>query len=73
LHKIEILFHKQPKATKATKATKKMVYIEIDGVEWMQCDHCGNIWDGYSQCDCWALIDIYDSDDEEAESGYESN
>ena len=50
-----------------------MVYIEIDGVEWMQCDHCGNIWDGYSQCDCWALIDIYDSDDEEAESGYESN
>jgi hypothetical protein len=52
-----------------------MPYIEIDGVEWMQCDACGNIWDGYSQCNCWNMIEIQFDDDaeHEPESGYESN
>lgn len=30
-----------------------MTQIEVDG-EWLeQCDNCGNIWDGYAQCNCW--------------------
>jgi hypothetical protein len=54
-----------------------MVQIEVDG-EWMeQCDNCGNIWDGYAQCNCWQWLDAevaipinYDSSTDE--SGYES-
>lgn len=50
-----------------------MPYIEINGEEWMQCAACGNIWDGYAQCQCveYMVIDI--DWDYDAESGYESN
>jgi hypothetical protein len=53
-----------------------MPYIEINGEEWMQCGACGNIWDGFAQCQCanedddeYMIIEI----DYDAESGYESN
>ena len=56
-----------------------MTQIEIDG-EWMeQCDNCGNIWDGYAQCNCWQM-DPWPADageeEEEAvgeESGYDTD
>ena len=38
-----------------------MPYIEINGEQMMQCDYCGNIWDGCAQCNCWKWID-YDAD-----------
>lgn len=55
-----------------------MTQIEVDG-EWMeQCDNCGNIWDGYAQCNCWQYNWYEEEANEEAaqeeaeESGYES-
>jgi hypothetical protein len=46
-----------------------MVQIEVNG-EWLeQCDNCGNIWDGYAQCNCWQM-DPWPADaGEEAEAG----
>lgn len=44
-----------------------MPLIDVDGEQMMECDNCGNIWDGYAQCNCWQM-DYYESD----ESGYES-
>ena len=51
-----------------------MPYIEINGEEWAQCAACGNIWDGFAQCDCWGYI-AYDAEymAYDDESGYESN
>lgn len=46
-----------------------MPQIEVDG-EWLeQCENCGNIWDGYAQCNCWQM-NYYESDDE---SGYDTD
>lgn len=57
-----------------------MTQIEVDG-EWMeQCDNCGNIWDGYAQCNCWQYNwhdEAADADEAAAdaadESGYETD
>jgi hypothetical protein len=43
-----------------------MPQIEVDGELMEQCNNCGNIWDGYAQCNCWQMN--YESD----ESGYET-
>jgi hypothetical protein len=34
----------------------------------IECDNCGNKWDGAAQCNCWGLY----FEEEEDESGYES-
>ena len=66
VRKIEILFKKKKREIK-----KEMPQIEVDGEIMEQCANCGNIWDGYAQCNCWQWMDsvAYES----AESGYESN
>jgi hypothetical protein len=47
-----------------------MVQIEVEG-EWMeQCENCGNIWDGYAQCNCWQWLDAEVAED--SDEGYES-
>ena len=51
-----------------------MTQIEVDG-EWMeQCDNCGNIWDGYAQCNCWQMNwqEEEEAADDGDESGYET-
>ena len=48
-----------------------MPQIEVNG-EWLeQCENCGNIWDGYAQCNCWQ-IGYDDVDYDNDESGYDS-
>jgi hypothetical protein len=55
-----------------------MPQIEINGETMEQCDQCGNIWDGYAQCNCWewwgmgnnALIMNIDAHGED--SGYDT-
>jgi len=49
---------------------KEMPQIEVNGEMMEQCANCGNIWDGYAQCNCWQWNDYeaYESD----ESGYGS-
>jgi hypothetical protein len=50
-----------------------MPQIEVNG-EWMEeCENCGNIWDGYAQCNCWQMPghDYYDY--ASADSGYDSD
>ena len=44
----------------------KMPQIEVNGEMLEQCENCGNIWDGYAQCNCWQMD--YAAD----ESGYET-
>ena len=64
---------------KIRRDKKEMVQIEVNG-EWLeQCDNCGNIWDGYAQCNCWQM-DPWPADageeEEEAvgeESGYDTD
>jgi len=42
--------------------------IEVDGEQMMQCNACGNVWDGFAQCNCWQWIDDDDeADDNEAD------
>ena len=61
------------------KKEKEMVQIEVNG-EWLeQCDNCGNIWDGYAQCNCWQMDQWPVLEEEEAleeaageESGYDT-
>jgi hypothetical protein len=36
----------------------------------MQCENCGNIWDGYAQCHCWQWD--YPLPEEDSESGYDT-
>lgn len=48
-----------------------MPQIEIDGELLEQCENCGNIWDGYAQCNCWQQMN-YDADDDANDSGYET-
>ena len=43
-----------------------MPQIEVNGEMLEQCENCGNIWDGYAQCNCWQMD--YAAD----ESGYET-
>lgn len=31
----------------------------------VQCENCGNIWDGNAQCNCWLEINLYESSEEE--------
>ncbi len=57
-----------------------MPYIEVDGELMMQCDNCGNIWDGNAQCNCWQWdYNYYEQGanhnyyEPEADSGYESD
>ena len=59
------------KRERLIKGKKEMPQIEVDGEIMEQCANCGNIWDGYAQCNCWQWMDAvaYESD----ESGYESN
>ena len=45
----------------------RMPQIEVNGELMEQCENCGNIWDGYAQCNCWQMN--YDESDE---SGYET-
>jgi len=55
-----------------TQLRKRMTQIEVDG-EWMeQCDNCGNIWDGYAQCNCWQMNWYDEEADDGDESGYET-
>jgi hypothetical protein len=49
-----------------------MPQIEVDGEMLEQCENCGNIWDGYAQCNCWQYNYHEEFEEEEAESGYES-
>jgi hypothetical protein len=49
-----------------------MPYIEINGEQMMQCDYCGNIWDGCAQCNCWKWID-YDADANEVAEDANAN
>ena len=65
--KIEILFKKNGEIKESKKQQKEMPQIEVDGEMMEQCANCGNIWDGYAQCNCWQM-DYYESD----ESGYDS-
>ena len=44
-----------------------MSYIEINGEQMMKCNYCGNVWDGYAQCNCWKWIDYAEVDAEQAE------
>ena len=30
-----------------------MALIYINGEQFAKCEYCGNIWDGYAQCNCW--------------------
>ena len=43
----------------------------LDDAELVECANCGNIWDGYAQCNCWQINngqeDAYAND---ADSGY---
>ena len=50
-----------------------MVQIEVNG-EWLeQCENCGNIWDGYAQCNCWQMdLGPADALEEEAAAGVEA-
>ena len=41
---------------------------EEEEIPLMECDNCGNKWDGAAQCNCWGLY----FEEEEDESGYES-
>jgi phage/plasmid primase-like uncharacterized protein len=43
-------------------AYTKMPFIEINGEQMMKCNYCGNIWDGYAQCNCWKWIDYAEVD-----------
>jgi hypothetical protein len=47
-----------------------MPLIEVDGEQMMQCENCGNIWDGYAQCHCWQWD--YPLPEEDSESGYDT-
>ena len=47
-----------------------MPLIEVDGEQMMQCENCGNIWDGYAQCNCWQWD--YPQPEEDSESGYDT-
>ena len=47
-----------------------MPLIEVDGEQMMQCENCGNIWDGYAQCNCWQWD--YPLPEEDSESGYDT-
>lgn len=52
-----------------------MPQIEVDGETLEQCANCGNIWDGYAQCNCWQWNDYADYNADynvDYESGYES-
>jgi len=35
--------------------------------DFVTCDHCGNRWDGFAQCNCWGDL-IYEDEDEEEEA-----
>ena len=57
---------------KKRRDKKEMVQIEVNG-EWLeQCDNCGNIWDGYAQCNCWQM-DPWPADAGEEEAGGEES
>jgi hypothetical protein len=48
-----------------------MPQIEVDG-EWLeQCENCGNIWDGYAQCNCWQM-NFYQPYESADDSGYDT-
>ena len=32
--------------------------------EMIQCELCGNIWDGHAQCNCWEWYNVYDDEEE---------
>jgi hypothetical protein len=75
LNKIE---NKSENKMRDKKERKRMVQIEVNG-EWLeQCDNCGNIWDGYAQCNCWQMdqgpADALEEEalEEEAVAGEES-
>jgi hypothetical protein len=50
------------------KTLNEMPQIEVNGEILEQCENCGNIWDGYAQCNCWQM----DFDESADESGYET-
>ena len=58
------------KITQRDKQEKEMPLIEVDGEQMMQCENCGNIWDGYAQCNCWQWD--YPQPEEDSESGYDT-
>jgi len=41
-----------------------MPWIEVDGIEMMECDYCHNVWDGNAQCNCWGGLGIDDEYEE---------
>ena len=46
-----------------------MPLIDVDGEQMMECDNCGNIWDGYAQCNCWQWNE---AEAEDSDSGYDT-
>tara|TARA_B100000700_G_C14992150_1_gene831865 strand:+ start:628 stop:903 length:276 start_codon:yes stop_codon:yes gene_type:complete len=36
--------------------------IEIG--RFIQCENCGNIWNGNAQCNCWSFEDIFENEEE---------
>ena len=45
----------------------------VDGEQMMECDNCGNIWDGYAQCNCWQWNEAeVEAEAEDSDSGYDT-
>lgn len=47
--------------------------IEVDGEQMMQCNACGNVWDGFAQCNCWQWMDDDNEADDMIVLDYESD
>ena len=39
----------------------------------IQCEYCGNIWDGHAQCNCWEWTNVFHDDEEIFDQDYLHN
>ena len=70
---IKLKYFSKKKDRLKTRQTKEMPQIEVDGEMMEQCANCGNIWDGYAQCNCWQINHYEDEQEADDDSGYETD
>jgi hypothetical protein len=49
---------------------EKHIQHLLETGEMIQCEYCGNIWDGHAQCNCWEWTNIFHDDEEEYDNDY---
>lgn len=52
---------------------EKHIQHLLETGEMIQCEYCGNIWDGHAQCNCWEWTNVFHDDEEIFDQDYLHN